>query len=370
MLKLAWRNLVHERIRLAISVGGVALAVLLILIMGGIFAGSEEHAVLYIRRQPAPLWLMQEGVENLHMSASMLPAGTVERVKDVEGVGDAVGVLYLDGSIEIEGNTVYSYLFGIEPDAPFGGPWSLVEGTDDLGLSEIVIDRDLARRYGLDLGDEVKLNGYEMTIAGLSEDTFGIATSVAFINKTSMAFAMGVSPQAASYILIQLDPDADLDGLSRNIREAVPDSTLLTQDEFAESDQEMIRQMGADVIRIMNYVAYVIGMMVVAITIYTATLEKAREYGVLKALGANARHLLSIVFAQAFLAATLGFVAGVALSYGAAALISEVMPEMLILVLPQTWLSEIPKLALITALAALMPISSVLRADPMMVFKA
>ena len=59
MLKLAWRSLIHERTRLAISVGGVALAMLLILVMNGIFAGSEEHAVTYIRHQPAPLWLMR-----------------------------------------------------------------------------------------------------------------------------------------------------------------------------------------------------------------------------------------------------------------------------------------------------------------------
>ena len=72
MIKLAWRNLTQQPLRFAISAGGVALAVVLILAMSGVFAGSEEHAVLYMRNQPAELWGMQAGVSNLHMSSSIL----------------------------------------------------------------------------------------------------------------------------------------------------------------------------------------------------------------------------------------------------------------------------------------------------------
>jgi hypothetical protein len=85
MIKLAIRNLFHERTRISISVGGVALAVVLILTLAGVFAGSEEHAVAYIKNQPAPLWLMQSGVENLHMSSSILPPEAIRRTRQVEG---------------------------------------------------------------------------------------------------------------------------------------------------------------------------------------------------------------------------------------------------------------------------------------------
>jgi len=61
MLKLAWRNLTHERTRLIISMAGVAFAVLLILVMSGIFAGGEEQATAYIRNQPALLWSCRRG---------------------------------------------------------------------------------------------------------------------------------------------------------------------------------------------------------------------------------------------------------------------------------------------------------------------
>ncbi|MCL7453921.1 MAG: ABC transporter permease, partial [Anaerolineae bacterium] len=213
MFKLAWRNLTRERTRLAISVGGVALAVVLILAMGGIFAGAEEHAVAYIRNQPASLWLMQAGVDNMHMASSLLPPGTVNRVRAVDGVATAAGVLYANAGVDVSGPDpgdalVFSYVIGTDPDAPFGGPWELVEGTDNLAADEVVVDRVLAQRHGLNLGDTVTILGNDLTIAGLSEDTFGMATSVTFVNKAALARLMDVPPDAASYILVQPEPGA------------------------------------------------------------------------------------------------------------------------------------------------------------------
>ncbi|MBZ0296730.1 MAG: FtsX-like permease family protein [Anaerolineae bacterium] len=370
MLKLAWRNLVHERLQIAVSIGGVALAIVLMLLMDGIFAGSEEHAVIYIRRQPVSLWLMQSGVENMHMSSSILPPETLDHVRAVPGVAAAVGVLYANVGIEIGDAVVFSYVFGVAPDAPFGGPWSLVAGSADPAANEIVLDRVLAERYGLGVGDTVRVMGFDLTIAGLTEGTFGMATSVSFANKQAMALLMGVSPQAASYILIQPEPTEDVNTLAATVRQAVPDANLLTQDAFATSDQEMIRQMGADVIQLMNIIAYIIGLLVVGITIYTATLERTREYGVLKAIGASRRQLLEVVFSQSFVAVGLGYIVGVALAYVLALVIGKVVPEMLVLIAPTRWVGQIPTLVLVTVLAALLPVERILRVDPLVVFKA
>ncbi|NOY98438.1 MAG: ABC transporter permease [Chloroflexi bacterium] len=370
MFKLAWHNLTHERTRLAISVGGVALAVLLILIMAGVFAGSEEHAVAYIKNQPAPLWLMQEGVANMHMSSSILPPDAVVRARAVEGVREAVGLLYANAGVDVGGSLIYSYIFAVENGAPFGGPWKLAEGTANLEPDEAIIDKELAARYGIGLGDTVEILGYDLTLAGLSEGTFGIATSISFVNKQVLAALMGVPPEAASYILVQPEPGVDLGALADRLREAVPEANLMTQEAFAASDQEMIRQMGADILQAMNIVAYIVGLLVIGLTIYTATLERAREYGVLKAIGANTFHLMQVVFVQAFISTALGFAAGVGLSYAVAALVSRLYPEMLVLIEPETLLQQIPVLLVVTGLAALLPLGRIARLDPVSVFKA
>ena len=370
MGKLAWRNLTEDRTRLAISVGGVALAILLILVMSGVFAGSEEHAVAYIKNQPAPLWLMQAGVENMHMASSLLPPETVARVRGIPGVANAVGVLYANAGVQVGDTLIFSYVFGVDPGILLGGPWSLAQGRTDLGPDEVVIDDVLADRNGLGMGDSVNILGYDLTIVGLSRGTFGIATSMIFVNKAALARLMGVSPDAASYVLVQPDPGGDVQSLAEELRRVAPEANLLSQTDFAASDKEMIRQMGVDVIRAMNTVAYAVGLLVIGLTIYTATVERAREYGVLKAIGAAPSQLLGLVFTQAFFSTALGCVLGLALSYGAAALVGRLFPEMLIIIRLSQLLRELPILVLITALAALLPVRRVMRLDPMMVFRA
>jgi putative ABC transport system permease protein len=370
MTKLAWRNITQQRLRFFISAGGVALAVLLILVMSGVFAGSEEHAVLYIRNQPAALWAMQEGVFNLHMSSSMLSPGTVEQIRRFPNVAEAVGVLYASAGVEIGDTVIYSYVFGVDADAPFGGPWSMAQGNANPDLSEIVIDRDLAQRYGLSIGDSVSILGFPLTITGLSSGTFGIATNVVFVSKTAMALLMDVSPQAASYVLIQPQAGANVDQLAVDLMTTVTDANVLTKAEFVASDQEMIRQMGADILRMMNVIAYIIGLLVIGITVYTAMLERVREFGVLKAIGANMFQLMSTVFVQSFVTAVTGFIAGVGLAYVVSIAVTWISPEILIVIEPDQWLSHIPMLVLVTVGASLLPIQRIRHVDPLVVFKA
>lgn len=370
MLKLAWRNLTYDPIRFLSSAGGVGLSIILILIIGGIFAGSEEHAVLYIRKQPADLWVMQDGVSNMHMSSSILPANTLQTIQQVDGVNQAVGVLYTNAGMEIGDTVVFNYVFGVDPDEPFGGPWELAEGTGQLAFNEIIIDQVLAQRYGLGLGDTVHIAGVELTIAGLSKDTFGIATSIVWVNKTAMASFLNLGPTTNSYILIQAEKGQDINTLRQHIKDVAPDVNLLNQDEFAKSDQVMIRQMGADLIGLMKLIAYIIGFIVIGITTYTATLEKTREYGVLKAIGAKNHQLMTVVILQAIWASLAGYGMGILVAYGLGVAINNIFPEMLVLILPQQWLSILPILLVVTLGAALLPISRIMNLDPLIVFKS
>jgi len=369
MFKFALRNLLHDRTRLAISAGGVGLAVVLILVMAGVFAGSEEHAVSYIRNQPASLWLMQAGVENLHMSTSILPPDAVERAQAVHGVSDAVGLLYASGGVDLGETVVYSYIFAVDAGEPFGGPWKLAAGTAEPPEDGAIIDRNLAGRYGLALGDRIHILGLELEITGLSEESFGIATSLTFINKKTLAGLMGVPAETASYILIRPEPGVDRDVLAARLRQELPDANLITQEAFIESDREMIRQMGADILQAMNAVSYVVGLLVIALTVYTATLEKSREYGVLKAIGAGTWALLRAVLAQAYLGSTLGLVFGIGMAYGIAALVSRLLPEMLVLIELETLVRQIPVFIVVTGLAALLPLGRLAGLDPVVVFK-
>lgn len=368
MFRLAWKNLTAEPIRLAISAGGVALALVLILVMQGIFTGSEEHAVAYMKNQPADLWMMQEGVENLHMATSFIPPATQQQAEEIKGVAEAVGVLYANVGVDLGESTVFSYVFGVDPEVPFGGPWSVVEGAAPESPDEIVIDRVLAARHGKGLGDQVSILDGQFEISGLAEGNFGIATSLVFVHKAALAQMLGVSPTVNSYLLIRPENSADLIQLKEELSE-IGGVEVMTRREFIESDQEMISAMGADVIKAMNSVAFVVGMLVIGLTLYSATLERKREYGILRAIGGSIRHLWSVIIAQALISATLGVMAGVGMAYASARLISRLLPEMLVLLDRADVLNAVLVLLVVSLVAAALPALQISRLDPMIVFR-
>lgn len=86
--------------------------------------------------------------------------------------------------------------------------------------------------------------------------------------------------------------------------------------------------MAGDLIAIMNLVGFVIGLAVLALTVYTATLARRAEFGVLKALGAGNRHLYRTVLALALASVTLGLLAGLAFTLLLAVVVPRLAPSL------------------------------------------
>lgn len=102
MIRLAYRNLFQNKIRLVISVGGVALALLLILSLDAIFTGVERQITAYIDFSGADIFVSQSGVRNLHMASSSLPSSVENQVMAVKGVEAVTPILYLTNMIVVD----------------------------------------------------------------------------------------------------------------------------------------------------------------------------------------------------------------------------------------------------------------------------
>src|SRR3972149_10676497 len=94
MVSLARRNLFQEKARLLISVGGVAFALLLVLALDGLVAGSLAQITAYINSTGADVYVAQSGVRTMHMSASALPLSKAADVRLVDGVERVEPILY------------------------------------------------------------------------------------------------------------------------------------------------------------------------------------------------------------------------------------------------------------------------------------
>lgn len=365
---LAVRNLAGNRVRLLVSVGGVALALTLTIALEAIFAGVANQLTVYVDRAGADVWVAQSGVRNLHMVASWLPASVTDEVRAVDGVAAATPILYSTDTIAADEERAVAYVIGLPADAAFGGPWNVVEGSDRVGRGEVIIDRGFASGAGVSIGDRVTVLGGDVRVVGLSEGTASLVNSVAFVSFDDFAAMRGGAP-VVSFVLVRTTAGASPDGVVAAIERDIDGVSAQTREEFAVEERRLVMDMSADVIAIMNAVGFAVGLAVVALTVYVATLARRREYGALKALGARNRFLYGVVLSQAFLSVALGFAVGMAITelIGVAVAWSDLNLELAVTG------ASLAKVGLwtvaIAALAALLPIRQIAGLDPAAIFR-
>jgi putative ABC transport system permease protein len=368
MMQLAWRNLAQSKTRLLMSVGGVALALLLILSLDAIFTGMERQVTAYIDQSQADIFVAQAGVRNMHMASSAVPEAAVASVAAVEGVASVTPILYVSNVVVAGENKNLAYVIGVEAGAVAGGPWQLHAGRPWPGSMEAVIDRGVAEKAGIGLGDTVEILGRPFAVTGLSEGTATLVNSVAFISLADLAALRGIG-DGASYLLVTVDAGQAATAVAGRIESQVSGVSALSRADFAAEERKVIRDMSTDILAIMNLVGFLIGLAVVALTVYTATLSRRAEYGVLKALGAHNRHLYQSVLAQALLTVILAFGVGLASTLFLSLLIPRLTADLALAVSAASLLKVALLSVAIAMLAALLPIRQIAGLDPATVFR-
>jgi putative ABC transport system permease protein len=382
MFRYALRNLLQNKMRLVMSVGGVALALSLILALDAIMTGVEGRLTAYIDHSGADVFVSQAGVRNLHMVSSWLPASVVGEVQAVPGVAAVTPIMYLTSTMELgPKQDQYSvYVIGLPQGAAMGGPWRIARGVSIPAAGQTVIDRGVAEQYGLGIGDTVTILGQKLSIAGLSDGTGNLLNSVAFISLNDFARVRGNMPMdnaasssatmpIISFALVKVTAGAPPDAVAARIEKEVPGVTAQSRGAFASQERKIVQDMATDLITIMNLVGFLVGLAVLALTVYIAALSRRGEYGILKAVGARNRYLYGTVLAQALYSVVGGFALALAFTF----LLSVTLPNLASTLTLQISGPSLLKVGIaslvIAALSALLPIRQIAGLDPAMVFK-
>lgn len=368
VLLLAWRNLISNRVRLVASIGGVALALSLVLALNAIVDGISVQITSYIDQSGADVWVAQAGVHNLHMSASSMPDSVVEAVRGVPGVTQASPILYATETVSANDQRQVAYVIGLPADATLGLPAAMLQGKAIPGPGEAVVGDDFAKAANLGVGDSVTIFGRDLRIAGISAGEGNLLNTVVFVSFDDFARAQGVA-NAVSFVLVRTTPGVPADNTAAAIERSVPGVSSFSRVAFAQQERALVMAMAGDVITMMNAIGFAVGLAVVALTVYVATLARRREYGLLKALGARGRVLYGVVLAQAGLSVALGFLA--ALTF--AAVLAFVVPAtglpLTLAIEPASIVTVVLVAIIIAAISSVLPVRQVAGIDPAIVFK-
>lgn len=359
------RVLFADRRRGGLTVAGVAAALLLVLVLDGVFAGAIDRVTYYIRTSPADVFVSQGGVRTMHMSASALPRDTAGRAAAVRGVAWVASIGYASGAVGGPRGRQLSYLIGYDPGTGRGGPAQLVRGRPP-GLGEAVVDELAADQLGLTVGATATVLGVPLRVSGLSSGGTSITNTTVFV---ALAQFAGMRGPTVSYLLVHADPGVRSDVLARRLSAALPSATVQTRQQFAGSEARIVTDMSADLLRLMSLIGLLIALAVIALGLLTSTLARLRDYAVLKALGAGTARLAGTIASQVVWTVVLALAAATVLALLLATALPTVAPTVQLSVTAGS-VARVGVAALVAGtVAALLPLRRLATVDAATAFK-
>lgn len=373
MPSLARRNLLHDRVRLAVTLTGIVFAVVLSAIQLGLFVGFQRATADVIRHAGADVWVRSRGVTHLE-SAVAFSERKLYDVRTTPGVAEAQKHIVRFGQWKKpDGGDEGVMIIGVDLAGTMARPWNLVAGTV-AALDEpdaVIVDELYLGKLGISgVGDVAEVNGRRVRVAGLTRGirTFTTAPPVFTSFKRGLDYARMTEDQTL-YLLVRTAPGADPREVAAAIESRVTDVTAeATADWRASQEFYWMFGTGAGItVLIAAALGLLVGVVVVAQTIYSATVDHIREYGTLKAMGATNAYLYRVILQQAAISAVAGFGIGIAIALAVSR--ASLAGTTAIIVEPPLVAALFALTLGMCLLASVVSIHKVTRLDPALVFK-
>lgn len=365
MIVLALRNLLQQKGKLCISVSGVAFSVVLVVVLLGLYQGFNTKLGEYVRSIPADIWVAQQGSKNLLDGTSILPGSSQEQITAIPGVSSVKRFNGRQIAIETGGQEKNVFLVGLGRDSGSVAP-ALIKGSSELQEGEIILDNSID---GLEVGQSVQVGGKTFKLAGIATGSNVLVASFAFVSERDASELFRLD-DAANYFVVNIEPGTDAVAVAENIQHALPGTNAMTKQHFIDNTTATVREVFQPIIAVLVLIGMLVGVMVIGLTIVTSTIEKSKEYGVLKAIGLSNSQLYRVVLAQALITSILGFVFGILAGYGISALAAHLVPEFVTDIQNSAIAYVFLGTLCMGAVAAFLPSRRLTKIDPAEVFKA
>jgi putative ABC transport system permease protein len=361
MNRLVISNLIHRPLRSLISIFAIALEVTLILLIAALSYGMLNDSKTRQAGIGADLMVQPPGSSNLvgftTAPMSVKVGDVVAGLSHVTVVSPVLWTLVNNpGSLEI--------IYGIDLASyeSLGTPFTYIAGAGFQAPEDMIVDDKYAGDHHSKIGDPVTLLNHKFRICGIVEHGKGARR---FLQLSALQDLLGAQGKA-SVLYVRLDDPKNADAVVAAVK-GVQGMETYTVHSTAEFLSLMTPEHlpGFNLfIKIVVGVAMVIGFMVIFQSMYTAVMERTREIGILKSMGASQSYILRVILRETLLLAIAGIALGIAISYTAKILLTHKF-HVLPLLLTGEWVFRASVLALVGAmLGAIYPAIKAARKDP------
>jgi putative ABC transport system permease protein len=360
MNKMVIANLVHRPLRSLISISAVALEVILILLIVSFFYGQLNGSKASQVGVGADVMVQPPGASALvGVTGAPMPVKVGDVLRKLPHVAVAAPVIW-----ELTTKPTLEIIYGVDIDSYNSIPPALrfLSGGPFQGPYDVIVDDYFAGLKHVKVGDSIEILDHQFRICGVVEHGKGARK---FLPLATMQDLIG-APGHASVFYVKLDDARNVDAVVDEIKQ-VPGM----ENYSVRSMQEYLSMMTpenlpgfATAIRIVVAISMIIGFLVIFQSMYTAVMERTREIGILKALGASKFYIVSVVLRESALLAIAGIVVGTVVSFVTRHIILMELPTQR-LFWSNAWVVRATILALVGALAgALYPAFKAAQKDP------
>ncbi|MFZ0785096.1 MAG: ABC transporter permease [Candidatus Acidiferrales bacterium] len=326
---LIFRNTMQRPVRTAITVLAVAVEVMLVMIVVGLTSGLMYDSAKRTEGVGADL-MVQPPSASIFMafSGAPMPISIATKLGQLDYIHAVAPVLVQFNSVK-----GLDIVYGIQPDTfrAVSGGFVVRAGTDVLQGNDILVDDVYARAKKIKVGQTLHILEHDFHVAGIVEHGKGARLFVLMSTLQEMSGAR----DKASIFFIKCDRSDHTAAAADEVHSLLPGYEVRPLKDFLSlMTSSSIPALGA-FINVMIAIAVGIGFLVIFLSMYTTIIERTREIGVLKALGASKIYIVEIILSETTLLCLGGVACGIGLSFLVRMICLRLFPSLTILIAPK-----------------------------------
>ncbi len=385
--KLAYRNLFHDRVSLFVTLVGIVFSVVLVAVQCGLYLGSEVLIAAVLDHVEADLWVIPVGTKSFD-DPNLLPGREKHAVLSTPGsqsveelVVSFVNWRRLSQGTDKTGcasetgrcGSTAVLVVGFDSGTNKSLPWDLIDGTiaNLSAPNAVAVDSTYFKELAVErIGDRAEINNIQVTVKAVTRGIRSFTTlPYVFTTLTLARTLVDAAPDQSSYMLVRVAPGRDVEEVRKSLQARLPDAEVVSHQEFRKRSVDYwLFDTGAGSALIAGAVlGIIVGIVVVAQTLYASTKEHLNEFATLRALGASSGFIRKVILWQAVLSAIMGYVLGILLSQIVIYLLSRYTSLSVVMTFNLAWGLLVLTIGM-CVFAAVSAIFKVIRIDPAVVF--
>jgi putative ABC transport system permease protein len=321
MLRTALRFLLYDKAKSVGAMAGVILSVFLIGQQSGIFIFLTNAMCSLSRNNSQYIWVIDDKATNVN-ALSTLDMRKARELASIPGVKRVNPLVVAGGTARFQnGKTAGILMIGAQYPEFAGGPWNVAAGKKEDLLQDGAVFTEYFDRDALGdarIGDFFEINGKQVFIAGNTRGVTSFGGLYVFTSIERARFLGSVPNDKASAFLLEWSASVPQEKIIAAINNNLEGLRAWKEKDLSSSTvSEVLKSSGIGFsVGTLIIFALITGFVIIGLTLYSAAIDRVKDYGTLKAIGATNGFIRRLILSQALIVSIIGFFVGFAFVMG------------------------------------------------------